>query len=321
MKRYAILLLITFILSSCSEPEKTPTEKKEEIPKVSIKDKDAASKKFWELVAKNADEAVAFANAVSLDYSGKVDPYYVNFFKKQNISTTVLLRESFNSVDAFFWTQSQLFNQIANDLKKEAGEKVPLKDVFKLVQTKVPEDKSKKDFAAYPCLIWQRGFGLCDRQAWVFSEIVYQLGGKASLIYLINDETKVSPHTICEVEYKGKSYIIDIAYDKFLENTKFTDLKIDKIKEIWPKHPEIHNCFGNAIRQIPSMPTDYTERMQRLSAILGKDIRFGEPPQNRYHFWKTKYPKMDTRFWGYSIRLLDALKAYKAEAGIKTAPK
>ena len=318
MKIYLNFLILILLFVGCSEPNKKPAEKKEEIPKIIVKDKDAATKKFWSLVVNSPIKAVDFVNSVKLDSSGKVDNYFKNLFSKQKISTTFLHRQNFTAVDSFFYTQSYHFNQIAQKLKSKSGETVPLKEVFTLVQHKIINDKSKKEFTTYPYMIWQRGYGLYDRQAWVFCEIVYQLGGKVSIIYLMNEETKTSPHTICEIEYKGVSYIIDTLYDKFLEKTSFTDLKLDRIKQVWPDNPEIHNCFKNAIRQIPSMPIDYTERNQRLSAIVGKEIRFGEPPQNRYHYWKSKYPKMDTRFWSLPVALLKTLKTYKAEISSST---
>lgn len=310
--KFIISIIFLVLVTGCSEKE---TEKPlVEKPPVSQPKKNTKEDviKFWQLVAQGElDNVLNLANSLIKENSGKVDDYYKSLFKQEGIKETFLSRKNFNEVDAFFWLQAQQFNQISLDVRIKSDKSKLIKSIYSLVREKILKKGNGADISAYPMHIWQRGFGVCDRQAWVFCEIAYQLGANTSVIYLMDPEKGVSPHTICEIEYEGTHYIIDTLYDKFLPEKTFADLTDAVIREVWNDRPELFDTFKKAVRQIPSMPTDYSERNQRLSARLGKSIRFGEPPQNRYHFWKGVSPNMDTRFWGYPIRLLKVMKFYQ----------
>ena len=135
------------------------------------------------------------------------------------------------------------------------------------------------------------------------------------VIYLIDKETGVSPHTICEIIYKNQHFLVDPLYGKFLPGTHLRDLTQAKIKNIWPQNPEIHHAFEKAIIQIPSMPHDYTGRFNKLGQQLKNEIgsntlRIGESPKQRALKWPTQKGD-DVRYWEYPFRLLKTMKLYK----------
>ena len=310
--------LLIYLFFSCSEQTKSKEEgAKETSPELSSTKSEDANKEvieFWKLITKQeVDKAVNLANSLVKENSGEVAGFFKDLFKKEAVKETVLSRKAFNKVDAFFWTQAQYFKSKVNDAIAKNEDKEDAKILYDLVVEKVKPQSEAQDVGSYPIHIWERGFGACDRQSWAYCELIYQLGGNASIIYLRNPDTLESPHTICEVVLNGKHYVVDILNKKFLADTKYSDLSLEKIKEIWKEVPDIHNTFAKHVRLIPAMPIDYSERNQRLNARLGKHIKFGEPPQNRFHFWKKVYPKDDIRFWGYPIRILQFTKFYKDE--------
>ena len=312
--------ILSLILTGCKESNTEQLSNTESVEKKELTENtttqspkiDEETKKFWQLVAQqNSKEAVNLANTLIKDNSGEVAEFYKNLFLQEGIKESVITRKEFNEVDFFFWVQAQLFQKISNDLRLNQENDDLVMSAYELVKSKIKDKGESQDISSYPLHIWNRGFGVCDRQTWVFCEIIYQLGGKTAVIYLRDPITKVSPHTICEINFKGKSYIVDLLYKKLLEGISFNELTPQKIKEVWSDHPKLHNCFDSAVLNINSMPIDYAERNQRLNARLGKIIKFGEPPQNRFHYWKTKYPNLDVRLWYYPIRLLKIMKTYQ----------
>ena len=315
------LVIVGLLLAGCdeagnnekplnTEPVETKSPPKNKIGQALKIDEEI--KQFWQLVAQQkSKEAVNLANTLVKDNSGEVVAYYKDLFTQEGIKDSVITRKEFNDLDFFFWVQAQFFKSLSNELVANSTGKNLIEVLYEVVSKQVLQKGDVQDLGVYPIHIWNRKFGACDRQSWVVCELAYQNGARTSIIYLIDPITKESPHTICEVYFKGEHYIIDVLNQKFLQNTKFTDLTQDKIKEIWKENPNIHDAFKNAVRLVPSMPIDYSERNQRLNARLGKLIKFAEPPQNRYHFWKQLYPSQDIRFWEYPIRILKNTEFYK----------
>lgn len=310
--KFVFILVITLLYIGCTEELKTTETDSKAEAQSSMSTKSTGKEEavqFWKLVAEGkVEESIKLANSLITEVKGDSDHYHLPLFKQEGVKQSFLTRKSFNQVDAFFWHQAQFIKSISRNTL--TSDQDPVESLYNDVVMRFSIKSEAEDISSYPFHIWQRGFGACDRQAWVMCELVYQLGGKASVIYLRHPETKSSPHTICEVFYNKKHYLIDPLYQKFLPETKFSDLTPEKIKEVWSEKPILHNTFEKAVRLIPSMPVDYTERNQRLNARLGKIIKFGEPPQNRYHFWKSIYPDMDIRFWEYPIRILKNTKFY-----------
>ncbi len=311
-----LVILLFFFLTGCDQPKviegSQKIEPKNDPPKAQSTTIDPKVQEFWQLVAKQqAKEAIALANDLVKDNSGKKSDFIAQLFAKEDVKESVFMRKEFNEIDFFFWSQAQFFFSILNDLKGKTSKENIIENIYKLVgETVLPEGQGE-DIGVYPISIWERKFGACDRETWVFCEITRQLGAEVSIIYLYDETLKTYPHTIGEIVYEGEHYVVDVLYQKILPKTKFTDLTPEKIKEVWQDKPFVHNTFAKAVRLIPSMPIDYSERNQRLTARLQKVITFAEPPQNSYHFWKQIYPNQEIKFWDYSIRLLKTMKLYQ----------
>lgn len=315
MRKLLFITSLASFMASCSKPENTIGEKVKAVStdtEAQKKTQGTTLVKFWQLVAQQkVAAATSLANSLKLGISNHTHDYYKNLFEQESVSFNVVSRKDFNDVDAFFWLQAQLMKRIAVDIKQTSQAENLISHIFAQVKKRVQPSGDGKDIGAYPFHIWQRGFGVCDRQAWVFCEISYQLGANTSVIYLIDPLKEQALHTICEVEYEGRHYIVDTLYNVFLPDTTLTDLSDEIVKKNWSDRPELFGTFKKAVRQIPAMPTDYSDRNQRLSAYLGGAVKFGEPPQNRYHFWKKISPEVDTRFWNYPIRLLKTFSVYQ----------
>lgn len=316
MYKLVLISLLLNLVLGCSEAKQDSTEDKPGPLNSEVKGNDNRENavKFWQLITQQkVDEAIQLANSLDDGDFGKAAGFYLDLFKKGGVKESILNRKDFNKVDAFFWTQAQYFKSLTNDALLGKSEEDQIEVLYKLVVEKIKSQSETKDVGSYPFHIWQRGFGAADRQCWVLCELAYQIGARTSVIYLKDPKTQLSPLTICELVYKNRHYIIDIQNRKFLPDTKITDLTAEKIKEVWKEKPELHNTFENYTRFIPSMPIDYADRNQRLTVILGDLIRFGEPPQNRFYFWKEIYPQEETRFWGYAIKVLKDFELYNEE--------
>lgn len=65
------------------------------------------------------------------------------------------------------------------------------------------------DLAALPYAILERGFGLCDRMAWVFCSLAAQQGLQCNVVYLFGRGSDASGHTIVNVAIDGQPVLID----------------------------------------------------------------------------------------------------------------
>ena len=62
---------------------------------------------------------------------------------------------------------------------------------------------------ATPNVILLRGYGLCDRAAWVFTTLLEAVGIPGVVIYLLEPDRDVSPHTIAGALINGELYLYD----------------------------------------------------------------------------------------------------------------
>jgi len=167
-----------------------------------------------------------------------------------------------------------------------------------------------------------------DRQAWLFSELAYQLGFETQIVYLRNPKTKVSPHTICEIRKDGKVWTVDPFTGTILKNTSVSDISdsIELKKKMWPSRPDWQTAANDPVFYTPSYPQAYASRNQilynKLKPVLGDYCpRFGEPPlerQKKYLILVKNLKNNDIyNFWFFPFRLLH----FEMVASENTSPK
>jgi len=118
------------------------------------------------------------------------------------------------SPDAFDWIErADLYHRIAAEVA--GGTASPADKALKLFRWTVRNVQSSggpgeaEDAGVFPRDVLLRGYGLCDRTAWVYAALLQAAGIEACIIYLRDPETKVSYHTIAGAAVEGALYLFD----------------------------------------------------------------------------------------------------------------
>ena len=315
MKEYALLIL-TILCFSCEENAQDSTKIAPKAKQLES-EQDKALRFYQALNQGDAALAVEVANSLDLAAKQELEKAYDILFTDCKVERDFFEDPKFSVMDFVYWQQALLFKnesaKIVNSFKD--GENV-IELCYNVVRDRINGVFDGPDASAFPIDIWQRKYGVCDRQSWVMCELAYQLGAEVFIIYFMNPETGISHHTICEIIYQGEKYIVDPLYGKFLKGVHLRDINDQRLKEIWPDHPELFGGLEKAKILSPSMPFDYSLRQQSLAAFLKNHLpkdqlmRFGEEPRKR----ATNWPFMegdDIWFWDYPVRLLSSAGLYK----------
>ncbi|MDD7985767.1 hypothetical protein PQO01_12475 [Lentisphaera marina] len=322
MKKSLIYILVFVMFVSCKQEEVSS-----ELPKTNADVNEEAAgdeesvklQKFYEQVLLGKrEQALLTLNSIYLatDFEVK-EPTYLNLFEEFSLGKAFYEDPKFNDLDYFYWAQSLLFKRLSEEVKSKLKEgEDPIKALYNLVNIQVKAKGDGPDRAAFPMQIWQRGFGVCDRQSWAMCELAYQLGADVYIIYFIEEDTGISKHTICQITYEGRDYLVDPLYQKFLPDFHWNDLTEGKAAEIWHDHVYLADDIKKAEILLPSMPHDFCVRQQvlakKLKPLLSEDIlfRFGESPRERAKRWPYKQGQ-DYFYWDYPHRLMTGMTAFR----------
>jgi hypothetical protein len=310
MKKLYILISILCLFACNEQPD-------EAVKNVSGEEK-LALNHLCQLLEGNKDkQALGLLNSIFPDESiSEANEMYVGLLTKWGVKKEFLERKNFDKVDLYYLKQSLLFYKLSKDVSnKLQSEDNLMKKLYELVRKRIKGEFEGKDYSTFPMQIWNRGFGVCDRQSWVLCELAYQAGANVYVIYFRDPKTAVSHHTICEVKYKGRNYIIDPLYGHFIEDRKFSELADQEVEEIWKDYPNLHDDHKKATTWVPIMGHDYTVRMQELGKLFKETLgdespRFGEDPLTRAKS-RGFSEKEDFQYWDYPLRLLVSLMKAK----------
>lgn len=148
--------------------------------------------------------------------------------------------------------------------------------------------RPRKDFAALPLDIMQRGYGLCDRSAWVLVTLADQAGYPGDIFYLRNPETLVSPHTVALIFLQGKWVMFDTYYGIVFHtedgktlaglNDLINNPSLTHTQSSYKK--ELSRCIAKGIVWIPVEAEAGLPKMQLVQRMLNK---FLPQPPKIYH--------------------------------------
>ena len=114
-------------------------------------------------------------------------------------------------VTADFLRRRILYSRIASRLKR-TGPRETIMAAFKYVVGEVASICGPGEDAALgvlPETILLRGYGVCDRSAWVSCTLLENLHISSYIVYLRDPKTGISHHTIAAVELNHKLYLFD----------------------------------------------------------------------------------------------------------------
>ena len=270
----------------------------------------------WLFSVTHNDPHAAMALAVELvagKAPGSIPKHHLELGGREGIRES-FFKAPFNFWDFVSWRDACFFSRLSQKITR--GDSDNIKGLFQGVVTQVaPDEKGFKD-VPWPYVIWHRGYGVCDRQAWVFCELAYQMGWETQIVYLWDKAAKTSPHTVAEIRRGHDVYFVDV-YKKVLLKKSVAAVASDDVllKKIWDMET-LWSGIKNSIFWTPSYPQDYCPRNQQLQAVLKEDLksrcpRFGVPPDRRLSNYrelskKTVFdkPRFQIRLWFYPFRLL-----------------
>ena len=269
------------------------------------------------VAANDVDEALELANKIAPDSgSTPVNRAYLELANRNGVPGE-FFTGPFNKWDFQLWRDALFFQQQARTIT--SGEPGDVEKLFAAVVDRVEPKEHKSPQPPWPREIWRRGWGACDRQAWVLCELAYQCGWETQIVYLVDPKTGVSPHTVCELRRPGGEVrLADIFCKVLLLQTSVDEAAVDEAQllELWPGRADFRAAIQASIFWTPSYPQDYCPRNQvlheRLVKVLGgRCPRFGADPARRMLHYKNlrgktrpgRRPfKMD--LWFYPFRLL-----------------
>jgi hypothetical protein len=263
------------------------------------------------------DRALSIAHKLVPDTSEiDVPESHIRIAQREGIKKN-FFNSPFNFWDFQLWRHAHFFRQLSEKITHNVPNSIEA--LFDAVRKRIESDEGKSQRAPWPYWIWQRGFGVCDRQAWVLCELAYQQGWETQIVYLRDPQTKVSPHTICELRRSGTEvWFADPYADVLFKNKSVSEVASDKkiLHSIWDRHPERREAVKFSVFWTPSYPQDYCPRNQVLQKILKQHlgdrcIKFGVPPDKRLEKYKVlgqetifDKPRFPMQLWFYPFRLL-----------------
>lgn len=219
---------------------------------------------------------------------------YIILFKQEGFHPDFLTTNE-HGTDHWLYRDARFFHELA-----QTTPDVP--SMFDLVRQRIASHEGKQLEARFPYNIWQRGYGVCDRQSWVLCEIAYQKGYETQIVYLMNPETGESPHTICELRRKNEVWFADPLGGVLLGQSVESVVEDDSLlRKFWSEKPEWLEGIKHCRFWIPSYPQDYCARIK-----YQKEPRLGEDPFLRGERYldiggTLKFP---ISYWFYPLRVL-----------------
>jgi len=189
------------------------------------------------------------------------------------------LQEKFlNIQDIKYIARCFLYKKITDNIVK--GQKLSLEKqaekLFKWTVRNIAQDAGREDFPALPLDIMLRGYGVCDRSAWVLTVLARQLGIKGGIFYLIDPKEKISPHTVALLYLNNEWCVFDPYKEVILKSSRDgSSLGIDEIlknpllvKKAYPKDPSFIKAFEEGILWIPGTSRGYFPKLEIIEKII-----------------------------------------------------
>lgn len=178
---------------------------------------------------------------------------------------------------------SQLARRITQGKSGDAAKAQALMD-WVLRNVRPAPDERDGDPPADPWSIVMRGYGVCDRGAWVLVTLAQQAGLRAHILYLRNpdDPALPSPHTLATIRMDGRWALAD-TYGGFwlrdgehdfltLEDILARPEALQPILEADPSYPLQPRWFLKAMWYLTFVPQALLPRMKLLQQILQKEL-------------------------------------------------
>ncbi len=216
----------------------------------------------------------------------KADELLVKCLKPYGFSGDELQEKFLNIQDMQYIARCILYKEITENVVRNQKLSVEkqAEELFNWTVRNIAQDAGREDFPALPIDIMLRGYGVCDRSAWVLVILARQLGIKGEIFYLIDPVKKTSPHTVALLYIDNKWCVFDPYKEVVLKTPKNSSfLGIGEIlknpmliKQSYPKDPDFVKAFEEGMLWIPGESRCYFPKMAIIEKII--DELAGETP-------------------------------------------
>lgn len=272
------------------------------------------SKKFVKGLSLNSEEQVlSLVSLISKSSETKVSDKVIKLFTKNGVNPEFITYPQYNTFDYQSWYHAYKLKNLAKEITKSCtSNEEKVYKAFQFVVETIESIEPSKNEILWPYRILELKKGICDRQSWLLSELLYQLGFETLIVYLYDPIAKVSPHTICEIRKGKELWVIDPLSRFYLKETSIRDLIVEPelATKLWPNNKKWQQSIKNPICYIPSFPQDYCFRNQKLFKQLNytpenEVPRFGVAPKKRLENYNqlSKNENYTLNYWFYPIGL------------------
>jgi len=266
----------------------------------------ASASLYRELLRRNPEDPTALQHlAASLFADGRLaelvslspafarpripTPLLINVAQRMGVGPEELSTSRLSQEDVPYLRRISLYHHLASRLTSEINspdEKLHALFDWTIRNIQSAPIPSRPELPAWPAQVMLRGYGACDRSAWVFVSLARQLGFRAYLVVLWDPASDTSPHTLAGVLGRGKLLLFDTLYgipinlpsgepaglNDVIENPGV----LSSLNEVFPDYPVHLVHFQNAIVTIAPEPPALNSSMAALQSAL---THLAPPPQ------------------------------------------
>lgn len=269
------------------------------------------------VAANDVKTALALASEICADLPREAaDQECVDLAEKSGIKGA-FFDAAFGVWDFQLWAHAHFFRWLADAIT--GGDQDDIEAIYSATIRRLEPKEGRFPHVPWPYWIWQRGFGVCDRQSWVLCELAYQSGWETQIVYLIDPKTQGSPHTVCELRKgRGRAWFADPLCKILLPHKSVDEVASDPqlLAGMWPDHPELRIAIQHCVFLTPSYPQDCCPRNRQLHGRLvrvlkGRCPRFGTDSRERLDIYRRLQqsgaegtPQFRMALWQYPFGLL-----------------
>ena len=222
-------------------------------------------------------------NGVNLlpDYQPVIDRSVSSILRRYKLIPGEITRKSYDINDISYIQRCIKYNETAiNIIRGRKAEQERILALFDWVYRNISIATPGEDYPALPLDLMLRGYGCCDRSAWIFATLAEQIGYHSNIFYLRDPETMVSPHTVALILMNDKWVVFDtytgIYFRKNGEPAGLKDITekpslthhVPKYREYWSK------CFDKGSIWVPVEAEASLHRMQLVQELAGQFLPY-----------------------------------------------
>lgn len=306
LRPFSLLNLIAASLLLCSSCSPAASIESDALDQFERENYTASAQLYRELLQRNPQDSAVLQHLAAslfaddqlpelvslspaLAYPNPPTPLLIDAAQRMGLTPADLSSPRLSQDDIPYLRRAELYHALASRLTLQADspeEKLDALFDWTVRNIQSAPIASHPELPAWPAQVMLRGYGACDRSAWVFVSLARQLGFPAYLVVLWDPQADTSPHALAGVLHRGKLLLFDTFYGVRMElpaggqaglNDVVDDPQVlSSLRETLPDYRVRRTHFQNAIVTIAPEPEALTSRMRFLQSALS---HLAPPPQ------------------------------------------